>query len=164
MIIYIWLLLLCNCLQSKACVPHGSSPVNMPHIFRIPFPDNTSGGLLLIFRQNFFFWRSIFSWERWKIWHKKEVHTFFLRVLISLRIWWDPRFNKYTNFSSMFPYCIFWKYRKTKGFLIFSWLKKGSIGLKQVKNIDTRGKKYEWNPTIEGLGMSARLSLWFSKI
>ena len=27
---------------------HGSSPVNSLHIFRIPFPKNTSGGLLLI--------------------------------------------------------------------------------------------------------------------
>ena len=26
---------------------YGYSPVNLPHIFRTPFPRNTSGGLLL---------------------------------------------------------------------------------------------------------------------
>ena len=26
---------------------HGCSPVNLPHIFRTPFPKNTSGWLLL---------------------------------------------------------------------------------------------------------------------
>ena len=26
---------------------HGGSPVNLLHIFRTPFPENTSGGLLL---------------------------------------------------------------------------------------------------------------------
>ena len=26
---------------------HGCSPVNLPHIFRTPFPKNTSEGLLL---------------------------------------------------------------------------------------------------------------------
>ena len=26
--------------------PHGCSPVNLLHLFRTPFPKNTSGGLL----------------------------------------------------------------------------------------------------------------------
>ena len=25
---------------------HGCSPINLPHIFRTPFPNNTSGGVL----------------------------------------------------------------------------------------------------------------------
>ena len=28
---------------------HGCSPVNLLHIFRAPFPKNSSGGLLLLF-------------------------------------------------------------------------------------------------------------------
>ena len=41
--------------QSSCCsfieitLRHGSSPVNLLHIFRIPFPRNTSGWLLLYF-------------------------------------------------------------------------------------------------------------------
>ena len=36
---------------------HGCSPVNLVHIFRMPFPKNTSGGLLLniIKEKKFFF-------------------------------------------------------------------------------------------------------------
>ena len=37
---------------------HGCSPVNLLHIFRTPFPKNTSGGLLLIFGG--VFWRGLF--------------------------------------------------------------------------------------------------------
>ena len=37
--------LLCNFIEIKLC--HGCSPVNLQHIFRTPFPKNTSGGLLL---------------------------------------------------------------------------------------------------------------------
>ena len=31
---------------------HECSPVNLLHIFRTPFPENTSEGLLLLFLQN----------------------------------------------------------------------------------------------------------------
>ena len=37
--------LLCNFIEIE--LRHGCSPVNLPHIFRIPFPRNTSGRLLL---------------------------------------------------------------------------------------------------------------------
>ena len=39
-----------NSMQSNSIAinfPHGCSPVNLLHIFRIPFPTNTSRGLLL---------------------------------------------------------------------------------------------------------------------
>ena len=38
--------LLCNFIEIT--LRHGFSPVNLLHIFRKPFPKNTSGGLLLI--------------------------------------------------------------------------------------------------------------------
>ena len=38
--------LLCNFIKIK--LRHGCSPVNLLHIFRTPFPKNTSGWLLLI--------------------------------------------------------------------------------------------------------------------
>ena len=38
--------LLCNFIE--IALRHGCSPVNLLHIFRIPFPKNTSGRLLLI--------------------------------------------------------------------------------------------------------------------
>ena len=31
----------------EIALPHGCSPVNLLHIFRTPFPNSTSGGLLL---------------------------------------------------------------------------------------------------------------------
>ena len=37
--------LLCSFIE--IALRHGCSPVNLLHIFRIPFPTNTSGGLLL---------------------------------------------------------------------------------------------------------------------
>ena len=37
--------LLCNFIE--IALRHGCSPVNLLHIFRTPFPKNTSGGLLL---------------------------------------------------------------------------------------------------------------------
>ena len=37
--------LLCN--STEVILGHGCSPVNLLYIFRIPFPKNTSGGLLL---------------------------------------------------------------------------------------------------------------------
>ena len=37
--------LLCN--FTEITLRHGFSPVNLLHIFRIPFPKNTSGGLRL---------------------------------------------------------------------------------------------------------------------
>ena len=37
--------LLCNFIETA--LRHGCSPVNFLHIFRTPFPKNTSGGLLL---------------------------------------------------------------------------------------------------------------------
>ena len=37
--------LLCNFIE--IALRHGSSPVNLLHIFRVPFPKNTSGRLLL---------------------------------------------------------------------------------------------------------------------
>ena len=33
---------------------HGCSPVNLLHIFRTPFPENISGGLLLAISLSFF--------------------------------------------------------------------------------------------------------------
>ena len=33
-------------------IRYGCSPVNWLHVFRIPFPENTSGGLLLNMRSN----------------------------------------------------------------------------------------------------------------
>ena len=44
--------LLCN--FTKITLRHGCSPVNLLHIFRTPFPENTYGGVLLsltIFRK-----------------------------------------------------------------------------------------------------------------
>ena len=38
---------LCNFIE--IALRHGCSPVNLPHIFRTPFPKNTSGGLILNF-------------------------------------------------------------------------------------------------------------------
>ena len=35
---------------NKVALWHGCSPVNLPHIFRIPFPMNTSGRFLLFFQ------------------------------------------------------------------------------------------------------------------
>ena len=37
---------LCNFIEIT--LPYGCSPVNLLHIFRTPFPKNTSGGLLLL--------------------------------------------------------------------------------------------------------------------
>ena len=37
--------LLCNFIEIT--LQHGCSPVNLLHIFKTPFPKNTSGGLLL---------------------------------------------------------------------------------------------------------------------
>ena len=34
---------------SQIALRHGCSPVNLLHIFRTPFPENTSGQLLLLF-------------------------------------------------------------------------------------------------------------------
>ena len=42
-------------LQSKfieITIRHGCSPVNLLHIFRTPFPENTSEGMLLVFLLN----------------------------------------------------------------------------------------------------------------
>ena len=39
--------LICNCI--KIALQHGCPPVNLVYIFRIPFPRNTSGWLLLYF-------------------------------------------------------------------------------------------------------------------
>ena len=36
----------------KIALRHGCSPVNLLHIFRTPFPKNTSGRLLLIVGNN----------------------------------------------------------------------------------------------------------------
>ena len=38
--------LLCNFIE--IALWHGCSPINLLHIFRRPFPKNTSGGLLLV--------------------------------------------------------------------------------------------------------------------
>ena len=43
--------LLCN--FSEITVPHGCSPLNLLHIFRTPFPKNTSGGLLCTLHLSF---------------------------------------------------------------------------------------------------------------
>ena len=36
-----------HCIFIEIILPHGCSPVNLQHIFRTPFPQNTSGRLLL---------------------------------------------------------------------------------------------------------------------
>ena len=36
--------------KCEITILHGCSPVNLPHIFRIPFPKNTSEGLLLFLK------------------------------------------------------------------------------------------------------------------
>ena len=50
--------LLCNFIEMA--LRHGCSPVNLLHIFRTPFPKNTSGGLLLSLRN---FWKIYFVFQ-----------------------------------------------------------------------------------------------------
>ena len=57
-------LLLCNFIEIT--FRHGRSPVNMLHIFRTPFPKNTSSGLRLklnfqkLFTISFLFFKKLF--------------------------------------------------------------------------------------------------------
>ena len=50
----IGVLLVCNFIE--IALRHGCSPVNLLHIFRTPFPKNTSGGLHLHIRFALFKW------------------------------------------------------------------------------------------------------------
>ena len=36
-----------ECDFNKVALQHGCSPVNLLHVFKTPFPENTYGGLLL---------------------------------------------------------------------------------------------------------------------
>ena len=70
--------LLCNFIE--IVLRHGFSPVNLLHIFRTPFPNNLSGGPLLIFFRGYFLSLKYFLFrQRFSLGHFLGPNFFFFR-------------------------------------------------------------------------------------
>ena len=66
---------------------------------------------------------------------KKTVHSCFQALSIKVgneSLLWNSMLL--THFKPMIPFYTPWKRQKIKGFLTFSGVKKGNIGMKWVKN------------------------------
>ena len=91
---------------------HGCSPVNLLHIFRTPFPKNTSGRLLL----DFLIWFFVADITRQLIftWCNTYFTTYLLRLLLGhlLRLGVFIVFKQISHIALVFP-LLFWpsKYR-----------------------------------------------------
>ena len=83
-------------------VLNGCSPVNLLHIFRIPFPKNTSGRLLLNFNCS----GKVLLLIEWLILTKKnseKVSAFYLMILVGISRSWEA----YEISSSRVTFLIF---------------------------------------------------------
>ena len=58
-----------QCIFIEITLRHGCCPVNLVHIFRIPFPKNTAGWQLLIF--TCLTYETFFSFFRWRLIFRK---------------------------------------------------------------------------------------------
>ena len=88
-------------IKLQIALRHGYSPVNLPHIFRTPFPKNTSEWLLLNFIRitinslNIF--RTLFLWEH--IQRAVSVINIFLPMKVGFR--YDKRIIQKTVLSEL---------------------------------------------------------------
>ena len=57
---------------NEIILQHGCSPVNLLHIFKTPFPKNTSGKLLINYRRGAWTWVEVKRRNRFLFFHNTE--------------------------------------------------------------------------------------------